>query len=106
MRMASQVTCDDVFAINAYVRLHCCYRQAVCSMHGQVTTNFQGMYRIQNVQNEAKYIAKKLNLADRVNTTAEREAFSTLKYHKLNFQNITSCRLVNPSKSAKISKRS
>ena len=61
---------------------------------------------VHNIQNEAKGIAEKLNLADRINTTAQREAFITLKDHKPNFQNNPSCHLINPSKSeiGKISK--
>ena len=60
-----------------------------------------------NIQNQAKCIAEKLNLTDRINTTAEREAFITLKDHKPNFQNNPSCRLINPSKFeiGKISKK-
>ena len=52
-----------------------------------------------NIENEAKSIAEKLNLADRINTTAQREAFVTLKDHKPNFENNPTCRLINPSKS-------
>jgi hypothetical protein len=39
-----------------------------------------------NIENEAKSIAEKLNLADRINTTARREAFVTLKDHKPNLK--------------------
>ena len=52
-----------------------------------------------NIENEAKSIAEKLNLADRINTTAQRESFVTLKDHKSNFDNNPTCRLINPSKS-------
>ena len=41
----------------------------------------------------------KLNLADRINLTPEREAFITLKDHKPNFKNNPTCRLINPAKS-------
>ena len=44
------------------------------------------------------HIAKKLDLADRINTTAERESFITLKDHKENFKNKPTCRLINPCK--------
>ena len=56
---------------------------------------------------EANEIAKRLNLDDRVNTTAKREAFITLKDHKPNFANNPTCRLINPAKSeiGKISKQ-
>ncbi len=48
-----------------------------------------------------------MNLTDRINTTANREAFITLKDHKPNFENNPTCRLINPRKSeiGKISKR-
>ena len=46
-----------------------------------------------------KKIATKLELADRINRTAENEAFLTLKDHKPNFRNKPTCRLINPSKS-------
>ena len=41
----------------------------------------------------------RIKLADRINTTAQREAFVTLKDHKPNFDNNPTCRLINPSKS-------
>ena len=53
------------------------------------------------------HIAKKLDLADRINTTSERESFITLKDHKENFKNKPTCRLINPCKPeiSKISKQ-
>ena len=61
---------------------------------------------INSIEVEAKAIAKKLHLDDRINTTAKREAFITLKDHKPNFANNPTCRLINPAKSeiGKISK--
>ena len=52
-------------------------------------------------------IAKQLDLADRISTTAERESFVTLKDHKENFINKPTCRLINPCKPeiGKISKQ-
>ena len=44
---------------------------------------------------EAKSLSQKLHLDDRINTTAKREAFITLKDHKPNFDNNPTCRLVN-----------
>ena len=60
-----------------------------------------------SIELEAKEIARKLHLQDRVNTTAKREAFITLKDHKPNFANNPTCRLINPAKSeiGKISKQ-
>jgi hypothetical protein len=62
---------------------------------------------VSSINNEAKDIATKLNLADRINITAEREAFITLKDHKPNFKNNPTCRLINPAKSeiGKVSKQ-
>lgn len=60
-----------------------------------------------SIELEAQEIARKLHLDDRVNTTAKREAFLTLKDHKPNFANNPTCRLINPAKSeiGKISKQ-
>ena len=55
----------------------------------QVTTS--------SIELEAKAIAKKLHLDDRINTTAKREAFITLRDHKPNFANNPTCRLINPA---------
>ena len=59
------------------------------------------------IEVKAKSVAKKLDLEDRVNITAKREAFITLKDHKPNFVNNPTCRLINPAKSeiGKISKQ-
>ena len=59
------------------------------------------------IESEAKNIAQKLDLDDRINLTAKREAFITLKDHKPNFVNNPTCRLINPAKSeiGKISKQ-
>ena len=48
---------------------------------------------------EAKNIAKKLDLAERVECLAKNPAFITLKDHKEGFQGCLPCRLINPSKS-------
>ena len=48
---------------------------------------------------DAKRISSDLDLDDRMETMAKREAFITLKDHKDNFANNTTCRLINPTKS-------
>ena len=55
---------------------------------------------------EAKIIATKLILDDRVEALSQRNAFITLKDHNPNFPNSSKCRLINPTKSeiGKISK--
>ena len=54
-----------------------------------------------------KDIATKLGIDDRVDTTASKDAFITLKDHKPNFANKPTCRLINPTKSeiGKVSKK-
>ena len=54
---------------------------------------------INNINKEAKCIAERLHLDDRVEQFNQREAFVTLKDHKENFQNNPKCRLLNPAKS-------
>ena len=55
---------------------------------------------------EAKNIAKKLDLVERVECLEKNPAFITRKDHKENFQASLPCRLINPSKSelGKVSK--
>ena len=48
---------------------------------------------------EAKQIADKLELSDRIEVIANKEAYITLKDHKPNFENNPKCRLINPAKS-------
>ena len=48
---------------------------------------------------EAKKIATKLKIDDRVQQFHEAEAFITVKDHKDNFPNFPTFRLINPSKS-------
>ena len=61
---------------------------------------------VRNIHTENKKIATKLGIDDRVDATANRDAFITLKDHKPNFSNKPTCRLINPTKSeiGKISK--
>ena len=60
-----------------------------------------------SIESETKSIEQKLNLDDRVRTTAEEGVFITLKDHKPNFANNPTWRLINPTKSeiGKISKK-
>ena len=61
---------------------------------------------VHDIHTEDKKIATKLGIDDRVDTTANKDAFITLKDHKPNFANKPTCRLINPTKSeiGKISK--
>ena len=54
---------------------------------------------ISNIDDEAKFISKVLNIDDRVESMAMKEAFITLKDQKENFANRPTCRLINPLKS-------
>ena len=54
---------------------------------------------IHEINNEARNIATDLNIHDRAERMAERQAFITLKDHKENFENNPKCRLINPAKS-------
>ena len=61
---------------------------------------------VRDIHTENKKIATKLGIDDRVDTTANTDAFITLKDHKPNFANKPTYRLINPTKSeiGKISK--
>ena len=54
---------------------------------------------INNTNKEAKCIAERLHLDDRVEQFNQREAFVTLKDNKEHFQNNPKSRLLNPAKS-------
>ena len=54
--------------------------------------------QLKKIDTEAKAITKKLRIDDRVEVTAQKEAFITLKDYKDNFANKPTCRLINPSK--------
>ena len=60
----------------------------------------------QAIHKQNKDIATKLRIDDRVDTTANKDAFITLKDHKPNFTSKPTCRLINPTKSeiGKVSK--
>ena len=51
------------------------------------------------IDREAKQIAHDLNLGDRMERYADKQAFVTLKDHKDNFRANPKCRLINPAKS-------
>ena len=53
----------------------------------------------QAIHSENKNIATKLGIDDRMDITAIKDAFITLKDHKPNFGNEPTCRLINPTKS-------
>lgn len=89
------------------------YRMDATSYNDLLQKNITKTYKkatqgtTNSIELEAKAIAKKLHLDDRINITAKREAFITLKDHKPNFANNPTCRLINPAKAeiGKISKQ-
>ena len=62
--------------------------------------------KVNRINSEAKTIAEKLKLHDKIQQLQETEAFISVKDHKEGFPNSPSFRLINPSKSeiGKISK--
>ena len=50
------------------------------------------------INSEAKQIATKLEMADRIERLAKNESFITVKDHKEDFRTSPSCRLINPCK--------
>ena len=54
---------------------------------------------VTKINKEAKQIADNLDLSNRVEKYAQRDAFITLKDHKDYFKNHPKCRLINPAKS-------
>ena len=70
-------------------------------LHENVTKHYRsapaGSYN--DINREAKVLAKHLKLDDRMESLARSEAFLTLKDHKENFENHLPCRLINPATS-------
>lgn len=53
---------------------------------------------IHSINQEGKAIATQLDIQDRTERIAERQAFVSLKDHKENFANNPTCRLINQAK--------
>ncbi|XP_068735679.1 stimulated by retinoic acid gene 6 protein-like [Montipora capricornis] len=70
-------------------------------MQDNITTTYKKANKdiILNINQEAKAIATQLNIQDRTERIAERQAFISLKDQKENFANNPTCRLINPAKS-------
>ena len=62
--------------------------------------------KVDDINNEARSIAKQLSIDDRIERVYENESYIIIKDHKEHLPNKISCRLINPSKSdiGKISK--
>ena len=61
---------------------------------------------VNEIETEFNEIASALNISDRIDQTAKKAAFVTLKDHTENFDSRPQCRLINPTKSeiGKVSK--
>ena len=70
-------------------------------LNNNITKDYKNAHHatIASVRKGEEEIAVKLQLQDRMEVTAKKEAFITLKDHKPNFRNRPSCRLINPCKS-------
>ena len=77
-------------------------------LHDNITKTYKhgSEENISEINNELNHIAKKLSIGNRIECMKKREAFVSLKDHKVNFQTNPKCRLINPAKSdsGKISK--
>ena len=62
---------------------------------------------VMGLEKKSKSIAENLGLDDRIEKTAKKEPFITLKDHKPNFDSNPKCRLINPTKTeiGKVSKQ-
>ena len=69
-------------------------------LNDNVTKTYQkaNVKQISDINDEARSISKAFNIDDRVESMALKEAFITLKGHKDNFANRSTCRLINPLK--------
>ena len=110
---------DDVNMINnspdAFVladKTNNVYRISADTYKKLLTDNITTHYKKDNentedkINKQAKLICDRLEMSDRVQKIAPKQAFVTIKDHKDNFKNNTKCRLINPMKSeiGKISK--
>ena len=70
-------------------------------LHENVTQNYNKANKdtVQTINSEAKDIATKFKIEDRVECLPNTDAFITLKDHKQNFRIQPKCRLINPTKS-------
>ena len=70
-------------------------------LHDNITAAYKKTDKntVNQINKEAKCIAKELKIDNRTETIAEQEAFITLKDHKENFEQNPKCRLINPAKS-------
>ena len=70
-------------------------------IQNNITTTYKEASKdfVYNISQEAKAIATQLDIQDRTERIAERQAFISLNDHIENFANNPTCRLINPAKS-------
>ena len=70
-------------------------------LHDNITKSYKKSANgiLEDINNEAREIAKSLKLDEKMEAYADRRAFITLKDHKDNFSTNPKCRLLNPAKS-------
>lgn len=66
-----------------------------------ITKSYQttSLKTVDRINSEARAIAADLEIDERMESIAKKQAFITLKDHKDNFENTLPCRLINPAKS-------
>lgn len=80
------------------------YKVSVDKYNGLLRDNITKKYKLApddaytNINTEAKTLAEKLKLDDRMEVLAKANAFITIKDHKENFEHSLPCRLINPAK--------
>ena len=69
-------------------------------LRNNITANYRksSVSIANDVNKEAKVLAERLEIDDRVEVMSKTNAFITVKDHKPNFQTDTKCRLINPAK--------
>jgi hypothetical protein len=81
------------------------YAMNTDSYNKLITENMTKTYKrsidkiVNSIDKQAATIAKQLELDDRIEKLAQKEAFITLKDHKSTFHDHPTCRLINPTKS-------
>ena len=70
-------------------------------LRDNITSTYKkaGKSLTKKINQDAKHIAEKLKLDNRIECLAEKNSYITLKDHKDNFYNNPQCRLINPTKS-------
>ena len=81
----------NLYKLTRYIKL----------LHSNITKNYKkaSQNTVNNINKEAKTLAQDLEISDRIQCLAPKDAYITLKDHKDNFKFNPKCRLINPTKS-------